>query len=160
MSIAKASPSDLIEVLYLLKIYIREMCSNGWLYWDIDNILVNKQIEDDIIFIYREEEVCTGLIMLKDCSVPDFPGEKKTLSIHSLIVHPCWRKQGIGRKLLQFAEQYAKEEGYESLNFFVVSENHYAVSLYEKLNYIPSMEVLSHYPEKPFINFQKQLAPI
>lgn len=156
MSIVKAEPSDYIEVLYLLKICTQEMYSKGWLFWDMSSLLASDFFKNSTIFLKKENEVCRGLIVLQE-SYEDNYDSKKSLLIHSIIVHPFWHHQGLAKQLVRFSEEYARQKGYEQLNLFVFSGNPDAVSLYDKLNYTRKAEVLSDSQQLPFIKFEKQV---
>jgi ribosomal protein S18 acetylase RimI-like enzyme len=69
----------------------------------------------------------------KDLHWEDADG--KPLIIHRLDVHPDFQWKGYGKKLLQFAEDYAANHGFTSIRFDVYSENKTAISMYERAGY-------------------------
>jgi ribosomal protein S18 acetylase RimI-like enzyme len=159
MNIQKALSKDFIEVLYLVRVCLHEF--KGWLYADLSHLLANNHFKDAIIFLYKENEVCRGMISLKE---GQSSGENltpndtdKSFEVNCLAVHPHWRHQGIARSLIAFAEQYAKEQGYSSLKLNIFAENEDAVGLYNKLDYKQAGETQSSYQKVPFICFEKNL---
>lgn len=166
MSIIKASSSDLIEMLFLLKVCLQEMNCRTHLHCDLHDVLMQNHIEDNLIFIYKEHEVCLGLILLdKDTAeVPEYKNamweaSPKPIMLNHIIVHPNWHHQGIEEKLITFAEQYARDSGFTSLRLSVFGENEEAIALYHQLNYNKSGEIKLHYQQIPYYCFEKVLRP-
>ena len=163
MNIRKASPADLIEVLYLLHVCIQEMNSKGWIHWDLENLTVKDDIEDGIVFIYKENETCLGMVTLTTEEAPEYkdvlwnqmPG--RPLLVKRLIVHSKWHTQGIEKQLITFAEQFGIENGFSSLRLDVFAENKEAVALYEQLNFKYSGEIMFQYQKVPNTCFEKVL---
>ena len=62
-------------------------------------------------------------------SHPHFP------DVQSLRVHPAFRGLGIGSRLIEAAEQSAREAGYAELGLSVSVENPHAHRLYERCGY-------------------------
>jgi ribosomal protein S18 acetylase RimI-like enzyme len=60
---------------------------------------------------------------------------KPLLNIHDVVVLPAFRGQGLGRLMLQVAEDYAREKGFCKLTLEVLSENHRAMNCYSGLGY-------------------------
>jgi ribosomal protein S18 acetylase RimI-like enzyme len=160
MNIQKALSTDLIEALYLVKTCLHEF--KGWLYADLNHFLANNHFKEAIVFLYKENEVCRGMISLIEGTPKGENNslngiENKSFEVNCLAVHPNWRHQGIAKSLIAFAEKYAKEQGYASLTLSIFAENEEAVDLYSKLEYKQSGETLSSYQKVPFICFEKDL---
>ena len=79
-----------------------------------------------------------SLVIEKEAEAEDF-------YIDTLCVAPAFRGQGIGMALIEFAEQYAKEKGYERLSLIVEQHNVRAQTLYTRLGYIPVKERTIHH---------------
>lgn len=161
MSIIKAAPSDLIEALFLFKAYVQEMNCQGWFHWEFHNSMLKNDIENNVMFLYKENEVCLGMISLNTEEKPEYKTihwsetSSKPLIAQRLIVHPNWRNQGIAKKLLAFAEEHARENGFTSLRLDVFAENEEAVALYHHLNFSMLGEIKFHYQQVPFYCFEK-----
>ena len=163
MNIIKASPADLVEVLYLLKICIQEMNSKGWFHWDLQYLEVKEDVEKGRVFLYKETENTLGAITL--CN--EIPSEYKDITwtgtadralvASRLMVHPVWRNQGIAKELFAFAEEYAKKEGRSSLRLDVYSENPEAVSLFNQLSFKQLGKIQHPYQKSPYFCFEKTI---
>lgn len=66
------------------------------------------------------------------------PYNDKTLKLRQMAVHPSSQGQGIGHKLITFAEQIAKEKGYTYLYLHAREE---ALGFYKKQNYKQESDV-------------------
>ena len=67
-------------------------------------------------------------------SIDQVNGERNT-HIFLLYVAPEYRRQGIGKALMNHAENWAKNRGYKSMSLQVFTNNQPAINLYEKLGY-------------------------
>jgi ribosomal protein S18 acetylase RimI-like enzyme len=74
-----------------------------------------------------------------------------------MAVHPNHQGKGIGKKLLKFAEDYARNQGFSSIRLDVYTENPSAVSLYEKAGYKEKGEVTFPFRKVPYKCFEKVL---
>jgi ribosomal protein S18 acetylase RimI-like enzyme len=73
--------------------------------------------------------------------------------IYNVTVLPAHRGRGIGRKLMQHAETYAREQGYPVIGLMVAVHNQAACELYRRMDYQDSnilmRKPLSPSPSKP-----------
>ncbi|MEM6448837.1 MAG: GNAT family N-acetyltransferase [Cyanobacteria bacterium P01_D01_bin.105] len=60
---------------------------------------------------------------------------QKQAYVFLLYVSPNHRKKGIGTALMQHAQHWAKQKGYEQMSLQVFEHNNAAMQLYEKLGY-------------------------
>jgi len=163
MEIIKAVPADLIEVLYLLRVCVLDMNSRGWFYWDLQSPLIKEDIDNNTVFLYKQNEMTFGMISFNLKEIPEYrdinwnKASSKPLLIHHLMVHPKWREKGIAKQLITFAERYGRENGFTSLRLDVLSENQEAVSLYRELSYQQMGEVTFHYQKVPYYCFEKRI---
>jgi ribosomal protein S18 acetylase RimI-like enzyme len=56
-------------------------------------------------------------------------------NIFLVYVHPDYRRHGIGRALMGYAETWAKAQGYTQIGLQVFTTNQPAIDLYQKLGY-------------------------
>ena len=68
----------------------------------------------------------------------------RSLRVYSLGVHPAARRQGIARRLLEYALAYAGRHGFERVSLEVRRENRPAVALYLAMGFAP-VGTLRHY---------------
>jgi ribosomal protein S18 acetylase RimI-like enzyme len=58
-------------------------------------------------------------------------------NIFLLYVDPNYRRQGIGKALMEYAQTWAKEQGYTQIGLQVFTNNQPAIDLYQQLGYQP-----------------------
>jgi ribosomal protein S18 acetylase RimI-like enzyme len=58
-------------------------------------------------------------------------------NIFLIYVDPSYRRQGIGRALMEYAQAWAKERGYTQIGLQVFTTNQPAIDLYQQLGYQP-----------------------
>ncbi len=95
-----------------------------------------NMIANSAIFVARIENQVVGYIL-----VSSREGKKngyryrKELDIDAMGVDKTYRNQGIGRKLLEYVKEYAKENDYTDLRLTVNEENENARHLYEQVGF-------------------------
>jgi len=83
----------------------------------------------------------------------DYTG--RPLIIHRLAVHPFHQGKGLGKKLLNFAEEYALEKGHTSIRMDVYSQNPEAVGMYERAGYQLRGSIMFPLRKVPYLCFEK-----
>ncbi len=87
-----------------------------------------------------------GVILEADGKTVGFGITAKTYSreaggmvlwLEELYILPEYRSRGLGREFFAYAEGYARENGYARIRLEVEEDNVRAVSLYERLGYLP-----------------------
>jgi GNAT superfamily N-acetyltransferase len=58
-------------------------------------------------------------------------------NIFLVYVEPTYRRQGIGRALMEYAQSWAKAQGYTQIGLQVFTTNQPALDLYQQLGYQP-----------------------
>ena len=114
---------------------------------DLDSAkqFIKQRLEngDSTIFIsINDDASLNGFVQLYPsfCSVSMIP----ILILYDLFVDPDIRTKGIGRSLMNKAEQYAQENGFKRLELSTAKDNCIGQSLYESLGYEVDDEFL-HY---------------
>jgi N-acetylglutamate synthase-like GNAT family acetyltransferase len=79
----------------------------------------------DIILVVKNNETIVGCIMLH-------PLCEKKIKFRQMAIHPKLQGKGIGKTLLEDAEQLAKEKGFEEV---VLHARKTAIGFYEKAGY-------------------------
>lgn len=62
--------------------------------------------------------------------------EPQTLFIYSVAVHPQFQSQGLGRRLMAFAEERARQAGLKRIRLYTNEHMVENIALYSKLGYI------------------------
>jgi ribosomal protein S18 acetylase RimI-like enzyme len=92
--------------------------------------------ENPVWLLFAGEQLVGVLVLVNE---PD------TLLIYSVAVSPAYQKQGLGRRLLSWAEEQAIQGGYQSIRLYtneLFTEN---IQLYERLGY-------QHTRREPYLN--------
>lgn len=97
--------------------------------------------ESDIL-VYENDGAVVGFILFQAKERPDFdfmlPG--KYCYIMDIIITENQRKKGFGTALMNSAKDWAKEQNCSFINLDVLTKNSNAISLYEKLGFIPKAQ--------------------
>ena len=113
---------------------VKNILEEGRLFYEqIDNAnALEKKIKQspDTIIVAVEDKRVVGTVVI----VPDF-----FPFLFRLVVHPDFRKRGIGRKLMQKGEEILRSKGYDHVNILVASndlelQEYYQQQGYEKGN--------------------------
>ena len=76
--------------------------------------------------------------------------------VDALAVFTDWGRKGIGTRLLQAAEQQARQHHYAKIALNVAQENKQALSLYQRLHYVITHETFLY--NRPHVRLVKRLA--
>jgi ribosomal protein S18 acetylase RimI-like enzyme len=78
--------------------------------------------------------------------------------IHRLAVHPAYQGQGLGKRLLQFAEEQARSAGGTSIRLDVFTGNPAAVGMYRRAGYAEVGAIRYPMRKAPYLCFGKPLS--
>lgn len=100
-------------------------------------------INEGCLFVATENDEIIGSMILRHEPEPAYLtvtwqailDYSNVLIIYTFVVNPKKRQQGIGKKMLEFAAQYAKCTKIMALRLDVYEKNIPAISLYEKCGY-------------------------
>ena len=99
---------------------------------DLLNILDNERTP---IFVYDEDGVKGYIFLVIEDEDNSNLNYHKTLYIDDLCVDDAYRNQNIGKKLMEYAEEYAKGIDCEYITLNVWDGNDSAYQFYEKMGY-------------------------
>jgi ribosomal protein S18 acetylase RimI-like enzyme len=144
MKISQGAQSDLNAVICLIGECIRHMEARGIHQWDEiypDRAIIETDLTNGLLYVAREDGRCRAMVTVHEyqpCEYApiewQYPAER-LLVVHRLAVHPNSEGRGIGRKLMEFVEDMARNGGYEAIRLDAFPQNPRAVSLYENLGY-------------------------
>lgn len=165
MLIKKALESDLALLLSVVKSCGQNLIEQGIFQWN-ENYPSKEVLQNDIALqqIWKLELAnrMVGLIVLTEIADSEYQQVKwltknqQNLYIHRLAVHPNFQGQGYAQKLMDFAEKYAKENGYNSIRLDTFSQNKRNQHFYEQRNYIKLESI--YFPNQsafPFYCYEK-----
>lgn len=165
--IRKATASDLTAIKELTEACAKGMREKGIFQWN-ELYPSLERLQEDItkeeLFVLEENNVIEGIVVLTPCMDKEYiPVEWLTQSSNNLYVHrlatnPQEWGSGNGRKLMDFAEAFAKEQGYVSVRLDTFSKNERNQRFYETRGYKRLGNI--YFPkqsEHPFYCYEKVL---
>lgn len=170
MDIVLANAEDVPHIMAIFRECIAKMASEGLYQWSdlYPNIEgIKEDIQAKALFMLKQDGDLLGVITLNEDQPEEYADvqwleqnmteekKNKALVVHRLAVHPKWQKQGIAFQLMQFAEIWAKDQGYQTIRLDTFSENKQAIAFYERLDYDRRGEVHFPHKEPPFYCFEK-----
>jgi len=166
MEIQTATEEHLEEVLALLSIVVKDMNSKGFYQWGEDyptkEMFVNHIAKRGLRILVDEDRIIGFVLITKEqdeeyAGVPWEDKAGKAVVIHRLAISPEKQEQGLGNKLMDYAENYAKEKGFTSIRLDTYSDNKRARRFYENRGYV--YRGITHFKqrEKDYYCFEKIL---
>ena len=140
-----AQKSDLDRVLQITRLCASEMESRKIFQWNQhypDRQSFVNDINNSELYVYCIQDMVIGCVSI--CAFMDEvynkvswkTDGKNSVYIHRLAVDPKHQKQGIGSKLMDFAENESKLRGFESIRLDTFSQNIVNQNFYEKRGYV------------------------
>ena len=165
IKIELAEITDLNRIMEITRACAIDLISNNIFQWNEkypSKEAFKKDIEKNTLYICKNKSRITGCISL--CADKDEEYENvewitedfKNLYLHRLAVHPEYQKKGVGRSLMDFAEEYAKLNGFKSVRLDTFSQNPRNNKFYKSRKYVQLGDVF--FPmqsEFPFHCYEK-----
>ena len=155
MNIQLANMDHLEEVMELLSAVVKDMNKCGLHQWGEDypsrEMFVNH-INDQVLRIVLDGKKIIAFFVVteqQDKEYTDIDWEDKSgraMVIHRLAVHPDRQREGIGSKMMDFAENYARDKGFTSIRLDTYSDNPRTPKLYKKRGY--KYRGITHFPQR------------
>jgi GNAT superfamily N-acetyltransferase len=153
------------EILALVAEIKEEMNAQGIEQWNEEYPkprIFTTDVESGTLYALKENQEIIGIIVLsefQDKEYEDIEWSDETgdyLVIHRIGVHPKWQRKGIATRMMDFAEDYAREHGYNSIRLDTYSGNPRSLELFKKKKY-KMKEGHIHFPEckDPYYCFEK-----
>ena len=148
--IRKAILKDIDSILKITRDCAKSMVSNKIYQWN-DHYPNRSAFEADVkrgeLFVIENEETIIGCIVISTLMDDEYKPvkwltpNKNNIYIHRLAVDPKQQGQGIAQQLMNYAENYSKENNYSSVRLDTFSQNQrnqkfYRVRGYKKLESI------------------------
>jgi len=143
--IAVGKLRDLDEIIALTRACGRHMRDNGIDQWDedypdIDSI--KNDLKTETLFTYSENDKILGIVVLNENQDEEYAEIKwstssgqRNIVVHRLAVLPEHQGRGIARKLMDFVEQYSKDQRYDAIRLDTFSQNPRNQQFYENRGY-------------------------
>ena len=165
MVIKNAEKIDLYQLYTITKSCAIDMIAREIFQWDekypsIDILL--KDIELGQIWKLEEGGTIIGIIVLTEIEDEAYKNVKwltnngNSLYVHRLAVYPKFQGLGYAQKLMNFAEEYAKENNYSSIRLDTFSKNIRNQKFYKNRNYTKLEKIyFLNQSEHPFYCYEK-----
>ena len=165
----KIEKGQLFDLEKLFQIYLNgkiDLENNGIYQWT-DNYPTISIIEDDlkkdVLYTLKNNEEIIGAINISEEQETAYDSIKwefdssKILVIHRLVIDPKHQKKGYAQKLMDFAEEFAKENNYTSIRLDAYSQNFRVIEFYKKRNYVIRGNVNFQERENEFYCMEKEI---
>lgn len=164
MQIEKATTKNILEVMYLLQHCIEDFNKNSVYQWNAsypDYFKLLKEVERESLFMVKTKGVCIGTITIDEKQEEVFNDvewkntSENFLVIHRIAVFPSWQKKGVGRKLIEFAEEFAKDNNFKSIRLDVSSSSEHLIKLYKSIGFDYTGDIVYPKQKEPFKCLEK-----
>lgn len=108
---------------------IRETAVSGIQNNNLFVLKMDNKIAGSIILNHEPETAYAQVIWGIEADYKDI------IVIHTLVVHPKYMKNGVGKKLMDFAKRYSIEQEIKTIRLDVSIHNTPAIALYQKCGY-------------------------
>jgi ribosomal protein S18 acetylase RimI-like enzyme len=125
--------------------------------------ILKNDIENRYLYCITQGNLAIAAINISDIQEPEYKTiiwediKGKILVIHRLAVHPDFQRKGIARNLMDFAEEYAKNNSFTSIRLDAYTDNKRVLRFYENGGYIKRGEVNFKGRTLPFACMEKYL---
>ena len=144
-NIRYAKYSDLNSIMKIVRLCANHMISNNIFQWN--NLYPNKEtilrdIEHKEMLVYETKNEIIGCIVVSEKKDQEYQSVRwlknndSCIYIHRLAVNPAHQNLGIGNKLMEYAENYARKKQLNSVRLDTFSKNLKNQKFYEKRGYI------------------------
>lgn len=166
MEILPFQLKDQKRVLKLYKNVTRDLRSKDNDQWDHfypNRIVIKRDLTNQSLYGIIEDDLVIGAVVIDGVQNEKYEKIRWhdhsgiAACIHRLAVQPQSQGKGIGKELLNFAEQQARSLGYTSIRLDVYSKNIEAVGMYTKNGYVNRGMINFPLRKLPFYCLEKQL---
>ena len=165
IKIKLAKLSDLDRVKEIAEACAEKMIEDNIFQWNEkypSKEIFREDIKNNDLFVAWINSEIVGCIMLSSYkddvykNVKWISEDNNNLYIHRLAVHPSFQKKGIARKMMDYAEAYAKSKNHKSVRLDTFSKNHRNNKFYKLRGYIKLDDVFfPNQSEFPFHCYEK-----
>ena len=131
--ISRGLPHEIDAIIALTQRCGKHMRENGIDQWDEnypDYSSIERDLKTETLFTFREGDILLGIVVLNETQDEEY-GEinwsttesDRNLVVHRLAVDPVHHGKGIARKIMDFAENFAREQQYDSIRLDTFSQN-------------------------------------
>ena len=165
IKIELAKTTDLDGVMRIIKACAADLIRKKIFQWSEkypSSEVFKNDIDKNTLFVAKHKSKIIGCVAL--CSNKDLEyknvkwltEDNKNLYIHRLAVDPNFQKKGIGKSLMDFAEEYAKKNQFKTVRLDTFSQNKRNNKFYKSREYVKLGDVFFPMQSKyPFHCYEK-----
>ena len=127
--------TDIVNPDLLSKSGLSERANN------LKSDFINHRLKE---YVWKESGQVLAILSIGDTSDIDRP---RAFEIWRIYVEPMAQRKGIGRRLINFAETFAQNNGYQEIVIWAFRENKAALHFYQALGYYIDKE---EYLDEPY----------
>lgn len=157
--------SEIETIIALTRACGKHLRENGIDQWDEnypDLESIKNDIQTNTLFTFKVENEIVGIVVLNETQDEEYveinwrtPLDSKNIVVHRLAVSPNHQGQGIARKIMNFAEEFAVKNKYDSIRLDTFSQNPRNQNFYLKRGYTELGSVFLKYKkEHPYICYE------
>lgn len=163
--ISNGKPEELDAILALTRACGKHMRENGIDQWDEnypDRESLKRDIASNTLFAYRENGAVLGIVVLNETQDHEYAEvdwstseTDRNLVVHRLAVSPNHQGKGIARKIMDFAEDWAKKQAFDAIRLDTFSQNPRNQRFYKNRGYSELGSVyLSYKKDHPYFCYE------
>lgn len=143
-NIRYAKNSDLNLIMKIIRLCANHMISNNIFQWNNlypNEEIIQKDIEHKEMLVYETKNEIISCIVISEIKDKEYQSVKwlknndSCIYIHRLAVNPLHQNSGIGNKLMEYAENYARNKQLTSVRLDTFSKNLKNQKFYENRGY-------------------------
>ncbi len=154
---------SVVELYKSVTSHLRRSKIHQWDWFYPNRMIIGSDLKEGNLYGVKQDDVVIAAVVVNEKQTARYANVNwidwsgKPACIHRLAVHPQFQGKGLGKKLLQFAEEHAFMQGHSSIRLDVYSGNPAAVGMYRRAGY---KEIgIIHFPFRklPYFCFEKPL---
>lgn len=163
LAIRLATQDDVPAVMALVRACVADMRKNGIEQWDEiypDEKTLLRDAGSGTLFIAEDDGGLIGVLVINEYQDPEYADVPWTLDgrvavLHRLMVNPLRQRQGMARRLTEWAQARAAALGYDVMRLDAFTSNPRALRLYDQLGFRDAGGIRLR--KGPFRCFEKRL---
>ncbi len=164
--IIQAGENYFMDVMFLLRKCVEDMNRHGMFNWNNSypsSDIILEDLRSGKLYISIEKGICKGMVILNESISDEYKDiewetrDQKVLVIHRLAVNPLFQGKGIGKNLMEFAVQHARNSGYSAIWLDVIETNQAANDLYKGMGFRKAGKFQFPFQESPFLCYELSL---
>ena len=165
--IRKASLNDLTRIIEITKACAKLMISKNIFQWNDTYPRIEtfeKDVNNQMLYVIENKKELIGCLVISDYMDEFYKKAKwltasdKNIYLHRLAIHPDHQGKGFAKKLMKYAFNFSKENGFKSIRLDTFSGNPQNNIFYQSLDFKKLENIyFREQSELPFYCYEKVL---